>query len=204
MRRERVAKSLLPHGKRVLDYGAGNGIITERMNSWCKSVRGFDVASYPGQTSRIWVSSIGRIPAHYYGEFDCATCFEVLEHCASDESALDGIHRCLVKDGLLFVTVPNRAWPFETHAPFPLNRIPGAAWIPKRIHDGFARARVYSRKDLIRLLESCGFSVLESGYINASYDIGPKWARRLLGRGDTTRIPVKATSVYALARKVEQ
>jgi hypothetical protein len=110
----------------------------------------------------------------------------------------------------LALSVPNRWWIFETHgAELPYlrwNRVPFFSWLPKRIHDRYARARIYRRREIVRLLRDHGFEIETSLYMTAPMDVvrlGP--LRRLLRatvfRPDRTRLPWLATAVLVIARR---
>ena len=69
--------------------------------------------------------------------------------------------------------------------------MPLFSWLPKRLHDRWARARIYRRREITALLERSGFEVLEARYLTAPMDV-VGWAplrdalRATLFRGDTT------------------
>ena len=108
------------------------------------------------------------------------------------------------------ITVPNKWWIFETHGadlPFlPWNRVPFFSWLPRVIHEKYARARIYTKKRIRLLLEEYGFELLQSDYVTAPMDVLPdgqlkNWLIQSVFKNDTTRIPFKATSIFVVARK---
>lgn len=140
---------------------------------------------------------------------DVVTSFTVLEHVADERQALRELRRVLRPGGLLVVTVPNRWWLFETHGcNLPLlswNRVPLVSWWPKRLHDRWARARIYRRREIVALLRECGFEPEYVTRLTAPLDVLPdgglrRWLRRSLFRDDRARRPWLATEILVAAR----
>lgn len=71
----------------------------------------------------------------YNAQYDCITCFDVLEHTLDDRAALINFYRLLRVDGLLIINVPLKGTP----------------------DDGFEHLRMYTRKSLFELLAIAGF-----------------------------------------------
>ena len=85
----------------------------------------------------------------------CVTMFHVLEHLYDPRVYLRAAHELLVPDGRLIVQVPNLAsWQF---------RIFGRAWngvdVPRHLFD-------FRSRDLERLLESCGFTIVRRKFFS--------------------------------------
>lgn len=218
-RRARLVADHLPEtAGAVLDYGCGNGAQTIAFVREDRLVVGVDV-------DRGFLDEFGRViaerdlrasPLQYDGKtlpvlrgvIDTLVSFEVLEHVPDERAALAEMRRVLKPDGRLVLTVPNRWWLFETHGAnlplLPWNRVPFFGWLPKRIHDRYARARNYTRGDIVRLLIEAGFCVSRVSYVTAPMDV-LRWhaARRALRAtlfaGDTTRLPVLATAILVVA-----
>jgi len=120
------------------------------------------------------------------------------------------IHRVLQPGGTLVLSVPHKWWIFETHGAnlpiLPWNRVPFFSWLPKAIHGRYARARIYTRGEILRLLGRHGFNVQESAYLMAPMDvIKVDWlAKALRGtvfRGACTRNPFLSPSVFVRAQR---
>lgn len=123
-RRFAVARQLVsPYaGRRLLDYGSGDGTFLAMVHDLFPSALGVDIepaqvrecadrlSSLTGLTFAT-TDAIGQ--AHYSGEFQVVTCMEVLEHCPEDvrERVLDDLRRLLAPDGTLIVSVPIETGP---------------------------------------------------------------------------------------------
>ena len=139
-----------------------------------------------------------------------AISFEVLEHVKDEQLTLSNIYKSLNHDALFAISVPNKWWIFETHGAYlPLlswNRVPFFSWLPKKIHSRFAKARIYTKKDICRLLKKQGFNILGAHYVTAPMD-AIKWIwlknilRKTIFRTDTTIIPILSTSIMVICKK---
>ena len=143
------------------------------------------------------------------GSMDAVVSFEVLEHVPDEMAALNEIHRVLRPGGRLALTVPNRWWIFETHGTslpvLPWNRVPFFSWLPRRLHDRWARARIYRRRQIIRLLRYRRLPGAPKR-LHHGPPGRPEWKplrnflRSTFFRGDTTIFPWQATAVLVIAK----
>ncbi len=223
-RRARLARPLFQKGaKHLVDFGCGNGAQTLRFLHDFETISGVDVVPavlaafhtecmHLGVTDRVrgLLTAGGEIPLAD-GCADVVTSFTVLEHVADERIALSEMCRVLRHDGLLVITVPNRWWIFETHGcDLPLlrwNRVPLVSWWPKRLHDRWARARIYRKREIEALLRECGFEPVFGCRLTAPMDVLPsgvvqKIARRTLFKRDSTTIPFLATEILVAARPI--
>jgi SAM-dependent methyltransferase len=220
-RRHRLVRSLLPNaGGSLLDFGCGNGAQTAFFANQFDSITGLDVnaRSITEFSARFLDLEISARGLAYEGRdipletatIDCAISFEVLEHVDDERHALRELHRVLRPGGLLAMSVPNRWWIFETHGAelplLPWHRVPFFSWLPKSIHDRYARARIYRRREIVGKLREQDFELLHSSYITAPMDavtIAPlrDLLRATLFRDDETPLPFMATAVLVIARK---
>lgn len=227
-RRLRLAAGLLGlqagqgAGAHLVDFGCGNGAQTALFVPLFDHVTGVDVQpeflaefqagiDRQGWAPRVIAAPLqeGRIPLPD-GCADVVTCFTVLEHVPDEAAALAEMRRVLKPGGRLLISVPNRWWIFETHGAdlplLPWNRVPLVSWWPRRLHDHWARARIYRRGDLRALLESAGFTVSKMRHLTAPMDMLPgaplrRLARRTLFKSDHTTIPILATEILAAATR---
>lgn len=222
-RRARVVGSLLPaRAGHLVDFGCGNGAQTLRFLDRFDSITGVDVVPEQleafaaacarlgaGDRVRGVLSGGGRLPLAD-ASADVVTSFTVLEHVPDERLALRELHRVLRPGGLLVVTVPNRWWLFETHGAdlplLPWNRVPLVSWWPKRLHDRWARARIYRRREITGLLRECGFVPGRVARLAAPLDVLPPGrardlARATLFRADCARLPFLATEILVEARR---
>lgn len=142
-------------------------------------------------------------------QYDRIISFEVIEHL-EDENSVQYFNKALKEGGLMAISVPNKWWIFETHGAklplLPWNRVPFFSWLPRRIHEKYANARIYTKKRIVNLLEKHGFTVLSADYITAPMDVLPKgrlkdFLLKHFFHFDTTKIPFKSTSIFVVAKK---
>ncbi len=222
-RRLRLVHDLLPvQGGHLVDFGCGNGAQTALLVSLFDTVTGVDVEPefLDAFTRRItaegWQNKVtavpltdGRIPL-VDSSADVVTSFTVLEHVPDEQAALAEMRRVLKPGGRLLISVPNRWWVFETHGAnlplLPWNRVPLVSWWPKRLHDRWARARIYRRREIVRMVETAGFTVTDSLRMTAPLDM-IRWeslrhmVRRVFFGDDRAAIPFLATEILVSAER---
>lgn len=204
----------------LLDVGCGNGASLIRLAPDMKQCLGIDINDYHSgefkkmceenhvSNSDFQVFNIEQndVP----NQFDRIICFEVIEHFEDENKGVSAIYKALKNDGIAAVSVPNKWWIFETHGAklplLPWNRVPFFSWLPKPIHERYSNARIYTRKRIVKLLEKHGFKVITTKYIMAPMDILPngklkKFLQNTIFRKDITKIPIKSTSIFVVAKK---
>jgi ubiquinone/menaquinone biosynthesis C-methylase UbiE len=211
-----------PQGGLLLDFGCGSGAQTLLFAPHFQKTLALDVVAEALMELENSVRAAGlvdRVSAiHYDGatlpiesnSVDYAISFEVLEHVDDEAQALRELHRVLKPGAVLAMSVPNRWWVFETHgAALPLlkwNRVPFFSWLPKPLHDRWARARIYSRREITSKLRNAGFNIENAVYITAPMDVirNPaiqRFLRSVVFRGDRTSIPFLSTAVLVVCRR---
>ena len=222
-RRARLVRSLLSgDGGHLVDFGCGNGAQTLLFAGDFDRVTGVDVSEtyledfrreivtrqLGGQVAAVATEG-GPIPLPD-GVADVVTSFTVLEHVPDEQAALSEMRRILRPAGKLIITVPNRWWIFETHGAdlplLPWNRVPLVSWWPKRLHDRWARARIYRRREIEKLLVQAGFIIDESFRMTAPMDMIPweplrRLVRTTMFRPDRAVTPFQATEIVVAATR---
>jgi SAM-dependent methyltransferase len=142
---------------------------------------------------------------------DLVLSFDVIEHVPDESVVLHEIRRVLKPNGEIVFSVPNKGWIFETHGAYlpllPWNRVPFFSWWPYAIHRKFAKARIYRKRDIIKLLRAHSFEVLSAQYLTAPMDVvKSRKLKRLLratlfGR-DSTRLTFLSTAILVHGRKI--
>lgn len=108
-----------PHQK-ILEIGAGTGntLVHIKENNIAEEVMGVELMKIPGSNQdnalidKFQIANIEHenILAEE-GYFDVVLCADVLEHLIDPWSAVDRISKCLKKDGLMIISIPNlREW----------------------------------------------------------------------------------------------
>lgn len=221
-RRFRLTEKYLDlDGLNILDFGCGNGAQTVHFAAAGANVTAIDIDESDLDVLKQYISdnSISNIEPYIYDgiilpfnneQFDAVVSYEVLEHVDDESRALSEIYRVLRKSGKLVISVPNKWWIFETHGAnlplLPWNRIPFFSWLPKWIHNRYAKARIYRRRDILNLLKKHQFAILDTKYITAPMDVVKNksmrmFLRRYIFRGDSIKIPFMSTAIMVSARK---
>ena len=207
---------------RLLDVGCGNGAQTIEFSKFVDLCVGIDIEDERLRFFRrmckklnIYNCRIVKKDATNFGfsdeTFDVITCIEVLEHISNQEKALREMYRVLKKGGILILSVPNKWWIFETHGAalpiLPWNRVPFFSYLPKRIHDKYAYARIYTKKEIVTLVEKAGFKIINVEYLMPPLDKVKNRILRHLGRKvlfklEKTPVKVMGVSIFVFAKKV--
>jgi 2-polyprenyl-3-methyl-5-hydroxy-6-metoxy-1,4-benzoquinol methylase len=203
----------------ILDIGCGNGNTLLQVATAFKTAYGLEYTSdhekdfhrikeYFKAENALWVQHDISKKA-FYPKVDRLISFEVIEHLPTEEAVKN--YALSLNDGALCaISVPNKWWIFETHGAslpvLPWNRVPFFSWLPQKVHERWALARIYTKSRIRTLLEHSGFEVLEMHYVTAPMDV-VKWKplqtflRKFIFHSDTTKIPFKAVSILVFAKK---
>lgn len=180
----------------VLDNGCGVGQYLQRLDEHAKLAIGLEYELEHARTTKTRGLKVVRAAGEYlpYADdsLDLVLSHEVLEHVHDDQRALEEIVRALrhpvpkdnIEAGRLVLFVPNRGYPFETHGVYWRGRyrfgnIPLVNYLPRRLRDRLApHVRVYSRRDLEKLLVDLPVRVVSYSVIFGAYDnIIARWPR---------------------------
>ena len=172
-------------GKKVLSVGCG---ICAELHFFRNSnfftvgldpVRCFLSEAKKNNYSDNFIQTVGEKIPLCDDTFDLILQFEVLEHVKNPRATLKEIHRILKTNGLLFVTVPNRFFVFETHGmqvcrnvvvqPLGIG-VPFFSMLPNFLRKHFERARIYSQTEIVNLLKESRFEPFRIEYLMPPLD----------------------------------
>lgn len=168
-------------GKKILDVGCGTGAYLISLKQDAEYVVGIDVERKhlrKGKKDKIeLVCGVAESLPFKHDVFDLVMLIEVTEHLRQVKHALTEISRVLNTRGMIFVTVPNKLYPLETHGMricgkhirnlFSLG-IPFLSWSPHFLRRHLERARIYSENEIVNLLGENGFQSFRTKYIMPS------------------------------------
>jgi len=118
----------------VLDIGCGSGYLGSILGKKAKSYTGIDfIDERKVRNFCFLISTALRLPFKS-GSFDIVICNHVIEHVPEQDKVLDEINRVLKKDGICYITSPNKLWPIEPHL-----KLPFLSLLPRRIADAYVR-----------------------------------------------------------------
>ncbi|MCS6934251.1 MAG: class I SAM-dependent methyltransferase [Chitinophagales bacterium] len=201
----------------LLEIGCGNGATMLLLHDCMKHCHGVDIfdhtTDFAQQVNERQITNCTMQQAdieceELQGQYDRLICFEVIEHLRNHHHVAR-FRKWLRPGALCAISVPNKWWIFETHGAklplLPWNRVPFFSWLPTCIHERYANARIYTRRRIKRLLEECGFEVVDMQYITAPMDVlkeGPlkRFLVKYIFRHHTTRIPFLSTSIFIVAK----
>lgn len=165
--RFRVARELVePHaGRRLLDYGCGDGTFLRMVHDLFPQAVGAEVdaalaaeaaaryAAEPG-VRFVHTGELAREPA---GSFGVAVCMEVLEHCTPDavDRVLADLGRLVAKDGTIIVSVP-----VET-GPALVGKQMYRALAARRGLEGYVQRETYTPAELGKMLVAGSGTAIE-------------------------------------------
>ena len=135
---EKIIKILSKHKNittsKILDIGCGAGYLDSIFNKKSNSFIGIDfvdereIKSFP-----FLQANVLNLPFKD-NSFDIIICNHVIEHITDQPRLLFEINRLLKKDGICYITSPNKLWPFEPHL-----KMPFLSFLPKRIADTYVK-----------------------------------------------------------------
>jgi len=208
--------------KYLLDVGAGNGAQTFEFLKYAKKCVAIDVERerlemFQDLLKRenirnCEIKLMDATNLDFPDEtFDVITCIETLEHIQDQEKALNEMYRVLKNNGDLILSVPNKWWVFETHGAnlplLPWHRVPFFSWLPKKFHDRFAYARIYTKKQITSYLEFSGFKILTTEYMMPPLDkvknrFLQKIFRKVLFILEGTPLKIFGVSIFVFGKKM--
>lgn len=118
----------------VLDIGCGSGYLGSILGKKAKSYTGMDFIDERKVRDFCFLISTALGLPFKSGSFDIVICNHVIEHVPDQDKVLDEISRVLKKDGICYITSPNKLWPIEPHL-----KLPFLSLLPGRIADAYVR-----------------------------------------------------------------
>jgi ubiquinone/menaquinone biosynthesis C-methylase UbiE len=187
--RERLAifDRLCPiKGATFADVGGGSGSYAAELITRCsEKLVLIDIIPHHITAARKGLSSFGDKAACLLGTaedtklnseaFDCAFLIEMLDHVDEVLPCLLEARRILKPGGRLYISVPNRLFPFEIHPVKFGSRFVHPLWAPflpwvKSLHDRHATARVFTQRGLRALAEQAGFVGFRADYLMPPFE----------------------------------
>ncbi|HEX2151425.1 MAG TPA: class I SAM-dependent methyltransferase [Stellaceae bacterium] len=184
-------------GRKLLDAGCGTGGLLARLSSAVPDraapdggMVGLDADRFACERARaksgrpVCAGSVNALP-FADGAFDAIVSADVLCHRNVDEgAALAEFHRVLCEQGVLILNLPAYSWLMSGH------------------DKAVATVRRYTRRRVVRLLESAGFGLLFASYWNTILFPVMVATRKLLpdGAGATSDVKLYPAPVEILCR----
>lgn len=129
---------------RVIDVGSGWGhLARELARAGCDVVgiepsqEMLDYARGAAREEGVENVEFRRATLESLGEpdaYDLAVLDNVFEHISDQPGALRGLQRCLRRDGVAFLIIPNKLWPLEVHY-----RLPFLSYLPLPLANAYLR-----------------------------------------------------------------
>jgi SAM-dependent methyltransferase len=164
----------------ILENGCGVGMYLKHLAVDAAFAVGleieFDRAAEACGRDLVVVNGAGEDLPFEEAKFDVVLSHEVLEHVADDRRCLEEMVRVLKPGGRLALFVPNQGYPFETHGiywkgKYHFGNIFGVNYLPRKWRDKLApHVRVYSGRDLAKLMDGLPVRVVEKTVIFGAYD----------------------------------
>lgn len=174
-------------GRRVLDVGAADGFLAERLTAQGWSVTALErdpelAARARGRCKEVVVADLEAAPPLLSGPFDAIVYGDVLEHLGDPRAVLLAIDRSLAPGGVVIVSVPNVA-----HLWVRLSLLVGRFEYAERGILDRTHLRFFTRRTLLALLRGAGLAVIELATTPAPLPlvVPPRWHGRWLDRVHT-------------------
>lgn len=165
---------------RVMEDGCGVGLYLKHLQEYGGQVTGLDfdrerTVDSAGLGLAV-VQAAGENLPYSDNDFDLVLSNEVIEHVQSDRRTVEEMVRVLKPGGRLVLFCPNRGYPFETHGIYWRGKYSFGNkffvnYLPRRWREKLApHVRVYSGRDLERLLAGLPVKVVRRTVIYGGYD----------------------------------
>ena len=147
------------HGRRLLDVGAADGLLSRRLTERGWKVTGLEadpVAARAGAAhcERMIVADLDTGLPPLPGTFDTIVCADVLEHLRDPRAALAGLRSALAPEGAIVISIPNVA-----HVWMRLSLLAGRFDYAERGILDRTHLRFFTRRALVALVMDAGLRV---------------------------------------------
>ncbi len=201
-----------------LDFGTGIGAYFPKLKKYSKTLYAFDgELSYlkefpknnPKDSDKIFLSIAEKVSVKDE-IFDAVFAIEVLEHVNNLELALQEINRILKQKGLLFITIPNKYFPVDTHmVHFGKYHIKGR-YVPflcmfDSIHKKIGTARRFSKRNILNDFTKYGFDIVGTEYMMPPFDylnFGRNYFKKISDKIEKSFFKSLSMTLIAVLRKV--
>ncbi|HED37553.1 MAG TPA: SAM-dependent methyltransferase [Ignavibacteria bacterium] len=142
-------------------------------------------------------------------KFDVIFAIEVIEHVENLKATVQEIYRILKPNGLLYVSVPNKYFPLETHMlRFGKYSIKGK-YLPflsmsNFIHNKIGTAKRFSKKDIISEFSKYNFGIAGIEFMMPPFDyfnFGRKYLKRLTDKLERNYFKYFSMTLIAVMQK---
>ena len=164
----------------IFENGCGVGMYVEHLAELGGTVYGlefdFERASEAARNSLRIMNAAGEFLPIPSSTFDLILSHEVIEHVQDDHLAIREMVRVLNPGGRIVLFCPNRGYPFETHGiywkgKYYFGNKLFVNYLPRVWRNRLApHVRVYSKRDLEKLLEGLPVKFIERTIIFGAYD----------------------------------
>ncbi|HEY7519592.1 MAG TPA: class I SAM-dependent methyltransferase [Methylomirabilota bacterium] len=170
------------HGRRLLDVGAADGLLSRHLTERGWKVTGIEAdpamaAAGAAHCEQMLVADLNRGVPALDGLFDTIVCADVLEHLADPAAVLPALLTALAPGGDVVISVPNVA-----HLWMRLSLLAGCFQYADRGILDRTHLRFFTRRTLDELLDGAGLEVLRRATTPVPlYEVlGPRWHGRAL------------------------
>jgi 2-polyprenyl-3-methyl-5-hydroxy-6-metoxy-1,4-benzoquinol methylase len=170
-------------GRRLLDVGAADGLLSRRLSEHGWKVTGLEadpVAAKAGAAycQRMIVADLDAGLPPLEGTFDTIVCADVLEHLRDPRAVLVALRKLLADEGAIVISIPNIA-----HLWMRLSLLAGRFDYADRGILDRTHLRFFTRRTLTALLTEAGLRPTRSTAtpVPLYQVVPPRWHGRLLG-----------------------
>ncbi len=199
----------------ALDLGAGKGVYSKILAQ--KKVRIFStdinyefIKDIDKSTPNLYlsVSDATKLPFKDLS-FNYVFAIETLEHVEGLDGALEEIKRVVKNEGIIYITIPNKFFPLETHHVYFFKKKIDGRLVPflsmfDLIHKKIGSARRFSIKELQNIFQKKDFSLIGWDYLMPVFDnfkFGKKYFKPITDFIGKTKFKFISPTLIAVFKK---